>query len=201
MHLRDLNRFSHVYHMQLLPSNIYKLAWKNVQQIRWQSQKQKRATHKNENRIYPIVNSVSFPGRETVKDLRGVQLHCSLPYQTISAGGVPSSGRFVITHVFSSGQIWGGGKAREHFVPHTACKYTSWPDTGTGGDKSVRRIKHFPPFSNWTLPFLPNQTQAWQGMPCDGVFLNNCSTFPSFAAHTPPWSIVYSPPTDTKSHC
>lgn len=77
-------------------------------------------------------------------------------------------------------------KAREHFVPQTACKYTAWPDSGTQGDKSVRCIKHFPLFSRRTLPFLPSQTQALQGMPCDGVFLNNCSTFPSFAAHAPP---------------
>lgn len=78
-------------------------------------------------------------------------------------------------------------KRQESILCHKQPANTpAWPDSGTQGDKSVRCIKHFPLFSSRTLPFLPNQTQALQGMPCDGVFLNNCSTFPSFAAHAPP---------------
>lgn len=80
------------------------------------------------------------------------------------------------------------GKKRQESIQRHKQSTDKHPDLtlALNGDKSVKRIKHFPPFSRRILPFLSDQTQDLQGMPCHGVFLNNCSTFPSFAAHTPP---------------
>lgn len=142
--------------------------------------------------MYPIVNTVSYAKPHSPQAKRQwriwglFQLHPAHSQTRAFMPVVCPPVEHLRQHMSFLPARHGEKKAREHFVPQTACEYTSWPDIGTHGDKSVRCVKHFPLFSRGTLPFLPNETQASQGMPFNGVFLNNCSTFPSFAAHTPP---------------
>lgn len=124
----------------------------------------------------------------TVKDLWPITTSSYfLANRTIFASGVPSSGTFMTTHFFSkvSSLSLTLEKRDNHFC-HNSLHNTSWSYIKMHGNKSVWCVKHFPLFSTGTLPFLPIETQTTQGMQCNSVFLNKCSTFPSFSAHTPP---------------